>query len=204
MTDSGLDDIDDGLGDAEWKPDSRSLPQEDRLVMYDGASVAQLSEMFHMDSAKVRKLLRHIKPNGKRKGADIYQVKEAARYLVEPVIDEETFIRTITRTQDFPPYLQKEFWAAQKARQDYEIRNGDLWATEDVLSVFAEVFKKLRMGIQLLADAVEARTDLSREQRAVIVELSDGQCNELRRILIEGEYERVESTEREKVVPNAD
>ncbi len=196
--------VDDGLSDDELPVDARGTPREDKLVIYDGATIAQLSEMFHMDNAKVRKLLRHISPCGKRRGADIYAVKEAAAYLVEPVMDEEKFIRSLTRTQDLPGYLQKEIWQARLNRQKYETQAGDLWPTEDVLSVFGEVFKKLKTGISLFADTIEARTELSAKQRQLIVELSDGLCTELHRVLIDGDYEREHKSEREKVISDAD
>lgn len=201
-----MTDIDDGLGDdePEVKIDSRSTPKADTLLIYDGATVAQLAVIFERSTDTVKKLLRHITPTGRRKSADTYKLIDAAPYLVKPVIDEETFIKTITRTQDLPAYLQKEFWQAKLNRQKYEVQAGDLWPTDDVLSVFAEVFKKLATGISLFADVIEARTELTKEQRAILVELSDGLRTELRRVLIEGEYERVQSTEREKVISNAD
>ena len=178
--------------------------QEQRLLIYDGASINQLSAIFGRDDKTISKLIRHVKPSGKRGGKDIYSIKEAARYLVEPVIDEETFIRTITRTQDLPPYLQKEFWAAQLNRQKYQIQEGELWPTDKVLAVFNEVFKRLKMTIRLFEDTIEARTELSQAQRKIVREMSDGLQDMLRRSLIEGDYEIDEKSEREKVISDAD
>jgi len=178
--------------------------QEQRLAIYDGASINQLSAIFGRDDKTISKLIRHVKPSGKRHNKDIYSIKEAARYLVEPVIDEETFIRTITRTQDLPPYLQKEFWAAQLNRQKYQIQEGELWPTDKVLAVFNEVFKRLKMTIRLFEDTIEARTELSQAQRKIVREMSDGLQDMLRRSLIEGDYEIDEKSEREKVISDAD
>lgn len=180
-------------------------PPEVMMLIHDGMSVAQLSQAFHMDAAKVRKLVRDVKPSERKKGGnvDLYPLKEAARYLVEPVIDEETFIRSITRTQDIPPFLQKEYWAALLNKQRYLLQEGDLWPTDDVLAVLAEVFKKLKTGIQLFSDTIESRTELTQKQRQIIDELADGLCLELRRILVEGQFEREHTSEREAVISDA-
>ena len=178
--------------------------QEQWLAIYDGVSVSQLSAIFGKDDRTITKLIRHVKPSGKRGKNNIYPIREAARYLVEPVIDEETFIKTLTRTQDLPPYLQKEFWAAQLNRQKYQIQEGELWPTDKVLSVFNEVFKRLKMTIRLFEDTIEARTELTPAQRKIVREMSDGLLDSLRKSLLEGDYEIDEKSEREKVISDAD
>lgn len=157
-------------------------------ALEDGLNVTELSRLFHRDRREVQIILRDVKPNGVRMSVPIYRIDEAAKYLVKPNLDVEEYIKKL-RPNDLPPLLTKEFWAGQLNKQKYELQSGNLWPTDDVMAVFANVFKILKQGILLFSDTIEARTELSEKQRSILNELSDGLLVELHRSLIEGDVD---------------
>lgn len=166
----------------------RTKPQEHLQALFDGCSISELASIFDKDKRTVSEKIRAVKPSGMRDGFPIYHLKEAARHLVDPVVDVEAYIKQL-RPNDLPPFLLKEFWAGQLTKQKFELNDASLWPTEDVMSVLAAVFKNLKTGILLFADTIEAKTDLTDKQRRLINELSDGLLVELHRTLVEGDID---------------
>lgn len=157
-------------------------------LLLDGCSVSELASLFNKDKRTVSERIRNVKPSGDRNGFPIYHLAEASKYLCDPVVNVEEYIKQL-RPQDLPPYLLKEFWLGQLTKQKFELNDAKLWLTEDVMRVLANVFKNLKTGILLFADTIEAKTDLTDKQRRLLNELSDGLLIELHRTLIEGDID---------------
>lgn len=156
----------------------------EKATLYDGASVSELSLLFGKDKRRVAELIRAVPASGHRAGFPIFAIADAAPYLVDPVVDIEAWIKKL-RPNDLPPYLQKDFWAAQRQRQQYEIAQGNLWSTEEVQLALGEAFKSLKASIRLWADTIERQTSLTEEQRRIIMQMSDAMLADLHRGLIE-------------------
>jgi hypothetical protein len=169
--------------------------EEEKLTLYQGASVSVLGELFGMDVRDITKKLAKLKPSGERNGWPVYALGEAARYLVDPVIDVEEYIKKL-KPSDLPTALQDAYWKGQLSRQKWEENAKHLWRTEAVMSVFTEAFKNLRQTILLFSDAVEAKDGLTEEQRATIESMADGLLDDLRRSLLEKFELHVEPDER--------
>lgn len=169
-------------------PGIRAKTPEHQGQIYEGVSISELAAIFHMDRRTVTEKTRSCPTAGTRDGYPIYSIAAAAGYLVEPLIDIEAYIKRL-RPQDLPPLLTKEFWAGQIAKQKFQLNDSKLWPTEDVMTVLADVFKRLKAGILLFADTVEARAELTELQRKLINELSDGLLIELHRVLVEGDID---------------
>lgn len=154
--------------------------------MFDGCSISELAAVFNKDKRTVSEKIRGIKPSGERYGVPIYHMREAARLLCDPIseADIEDYIKQL-RPNDLPPMLLKEFWNGQLSKQKFELAEGALWQTDDVLRVLTETFKKLKTGVLLFADTIEAKTELTDKQRRIINELSDGLLVELHKTLVE-------------------
>ena len=163
-------------------------PQEWIQAMCDGVTLSDLATIFHMDRRNATEKTRNLKPSAIRDGHPVFRIDEAARYLMDPLVDVEAYIKQL-RPNDLPPLLLKEFWAGQLNKQKFDLNDANLWPTADVMAVLADVFKKLKTGILLFADTIEAKSDLTDKQRKLINELSDGLLVELHRTLVQGDID---------------
>ncbi len=152
---------------------------------FNGMTVPRLAQLFRLDRRTVTEKLRGIRPCGERRGAPVYHVVDAAPYLVEPVVDIEEYLKNVG-PGDLPASLQAQYWSAQNGKLKYKEQSGDLWRTDQVLSIFTAVFRSLKQSLRLLADQVEARTELFPEQRAIIEnQISDKGLDLLRHRIVE-------------------
>lgn len=163
---------------------NESYDEESQGIIYQGASSRQLAIMFRMDPAVVSRKISGLIPVGRRRGAMIYSIAEAAARLVKPGYEIERYIMEMNHL-DLPPLLAKEFWNAMRARLSFEEDNGDLWRTTDVVRAFSEVFQTLRMSLMLMSDAVERESSLTDGQRLTLRRLTDGAMFDCRTKLIE-------------------
>lgn len=152
---------------------------------FSGMTIPRLAQLFRLDRRTVTEKLRPLRPTGERRGAATYQVCDAAPYLVEPIVDIAKYLAEVG-PGDLPSALQAQYWNAQNSKLKYKEQSGDLWRTSQVLEVFTGTFRSLTQSLRLLADRVEARTDLSAEQRQIIEkEISDVALNMIRTRLID-------------------
>lgn len=128
-------------------------------------SAAQLGQIFRMDRKTIQARLRGCPAAAKTpSGGFLYDVAQAAGYLVEPKVDIEAWIKRL-RPNDLPPYLQDSFWAALEKRQRVELKAGDLWETEKVIEVFGELAKRIKSTVMLWTDQLERNEKLTTVQR---------------------------------------
>lgn len=158
-------------------------------LMYIGATVPQLAELFGLSQKTVNQRLlgrvKQSKPLGATdKDPARYHIRDAAPYLCEPKVDIEELLKGLTPAK-FPPMLQDAFWKAQKSRLDVEQQLGNLWSTERVVEVLAECFKPCRMAILMFEEVLEQEEELTPNQRAVIRRMSDDLLNSLNEGLVE-------------------
>lgn len=155
------------------------VDDESNVIIYEGASIRQLSIMFQMDKTTVQKRLAGLAPVGRSRGTSIYGIKQAAQRLVEPGYSMERYIMNMNHL-DLPPLLGKEFWNGQRSRLTYEQENGDLWRTTDVVRTLSLVLSTYRMVAQTLPDVLEREAGLGREQKAVVRRVVDGALEDAR------------------------
>lgn len=178
--------------DDDDEPDTKVQDDATKAMLFDGASVSQLGRLFRHDNRTVTKKIQGLKSAGRRAGHPIYDVAEAARYLVIPLGDIEDHIRKM-RPEDLPPALQREFWAGQTARQKFEEDQGDLWRTADVIEHYSKAFMGLRTALLLLPDMVEKSAELTDRQKHIVQRGVDGAMRDLHKTLVgmfENEPER--------------
>lgn len=145
-----------------------------------GVSAAKLALMFGMSVEAVRKKLakNDVPMSGRLNGSDLYLIKDAAPFLVTPVGNLEDILKNLT-SDDLPPKLQKDFWTAQKAKQQVQLEAGDLWPTDKVVAEVGELMKIMKMNTLLMIDAVERQSELSDRQREIIKSLTHGMLEDL-------------------------
>lgn len=164
----------------------RSIDDESAIALYHGLNLSQMARLFEMDKRDITAKLEqnNIKPVGMNMGVPIYKLKEVMPVVVKPLYDIETFLRRMN-PNDLPKHLSKEFWAGQRAKQEYELRNGDLWPTTKVVSEVGELFKLVKMSALLAVDSVERQVELTEEQRNIIKRTMDGMLIDLHRTVVE-------------------
>ncbi|QVW27899.1 putative terminase small subunit [Aeromonas phage BUCT552] len=161
-------------------PRSNQLDNASSAMVLEGCTQSQLCKVFRMDRRTLADKLAeaNVSPCGNRSGHAIYYIHEVAPYLVKPLYDVETYIKKMHHN-DLPKHLTKEFWAGLKSKQDYELRAGMLWSTDDIFERVGEAFKTIRMSILLFRDAVERDTVMTDEQQRKITQMTDGLLNEM-------------------------
>ena len=148
-----------------------------------GLPVSTLSSIFRLDPATVKKRLADCPIKEARKGGYLYDLAEAAQYLVKPVFNAKKMLETMKATE-LPPTLQAAFWDAALKRQKWEENAGDLWRTEKVMEVLAEAFKTIKQTVLLWSDTVGEQTPLTDEQQKIIVALGDALQRDIHAALV--------------------
>lgn len=181
------------LGDDDDQPSSaQETITVDARMLLQGVSTGLLSQIFRMDNMTVRKRLKDCPEVGKwRGGAPLFDLAQAAGYLVKPKIDIKQWVKSL-RPADLPPYLQSEFWEAQVKRQKFEENAGELWRTEKVIALYAETFKLIKDTMNLWVDNIERESGLTNEQRDKLTQLVDGLQSEIhsRLMTLQGKEEK--------------
>lgn len=114
---------------------SNAPDADTEAMIFQGCNITQLAKLFRMERRDITPKIMDIPPVGERGGYPIYAVHEVAPYLVKPLYDVETYLRRMN-FKDLPKELSKEFWNGQRAKQEYDLRAGNLWPTEDVVCIW--------------------------------------------------------------------
>lgn len=152
--------------------------------LFNGCSVSMLGQIFGLDNREVARRIVDLEASGQRDGHPVYTLAEAARYLVDPIIDMESYIRSL-KPSDLPVPLQKAYWSGLVEKQKWQENAKELWRTERVVDVFVDVFKKLRATLVMFDDTVESAVGLNEPQRKIVRQMADALLNDLRDGLIE-------------------
>jgi hypothetical protein len=147
--------------------DMDSAPSLDMTDTFGGVTVYWLAKVFSMDPSDVKRRLADCPPLHKRKAGYVYSLPVAARFLVKPVFDVKAYLAKM-KPSELPPQLQSEFWDARLKQQKWEENAKHLWRSEDVLSVFADVFKNMKFTMQLWVDDLAEEKGITQEQRAYV------------------------------------
>lgn len=157
---------------------SNAPDADTEAMIFQGCNITQLAKLFRMERRDVTPKIMDVPPIGERGGYPIYAVHEVAPHLVKPIYDVETYLKRMN-FKDLPKELSKEFWAGQRAKQDFDIRAGNLWSTEEVVAKFGEALKTLRMSLLLIPDTLTRQTGLDERQRNALQAAIDGTLNDL-------------------------
>ena len=184
------DDIDEMMASFERPAElPEAAPQNEVLqVLARGVAATTFAALFGMSKEQVQMKLSGAAVVGKtRLGGPAYEFREACSRLARPGPDQVIEYVKKMRPNDLPPIMQTAFWDAALKRQKFEREAGDLWRTEEIEMVLAEVFKNFRMGALLFADTLARETGLTPQQRKIVEELSDTLLAEARKSLLEND-----------------
>jgi|GEM_PF-2687902 Protein of unknown function (DUF1441). len=129
-----------------------------------GVSVTFLSKVFRLSRYKVEKAIRKLRPVGQdRHGAPLYDLAEAASYLVEPNFDVTEYLERLKPDQ-LPEKLRESYWNAKLKQLRYEERAGKLWSSDRVIVLFSDVLQDIRTKLQILPDTIDRALGLDNKQ----------------------------------------
>lgn len=163
---------------------SNAPDADTEAMIFQGCNITQIAKLFRMERRDITPKIMDVPPIGERGGYPIYAVHEVAPYLVKPLYDVETYLRRMN-FKDLPKELSKEFWAGQRAKQDFDIKAGNLWETEQIISHFGEAVKILRMSLLLIPDTLARQAGLTEAQRSATQSAIDGILNDLTDALVD-------------------
>lgn len=170
-----------------------AMDEASTSMIFDGITKSQMVDAFKMDIRTINRRLAvsDVTPSGKRNGYDIYHIRDVAPWLLPPKMDVEAYIRNMN-PQDLPKMLTKEFWNGMKARQDYRLRENELWETPEVHACLSEMVQVMVMSSRTIEDQVDRRAELSPTQREIVRESIRSLMDTLRETALEHFKERKE------------
>lgn len=147
-----------------------------------GATVSQLMQLFEVDRREVVSRLRNIDPVGNRGKSPIYRVSQVAEAVMFGERGGEALSEAQRRKQ---AAQEKDYWDSQLKRQKFLEQAGDLWRTDKVIDVMAQVFKLFRESVVVFMDELEHESGLPPEQVAKAKVFGDGLLNGMRSTLLQ-------------------
>ena len=158
--------------------------ETDWAKIRNGVTINWLAGAFRLDRKTVKKRLGTLSPKQKKSTGDLYDLEQAASFLVKPQFDIKEYMKKMN-PNELPPMLRKEYWEAENKRVSYEERAGELWPTDSVVAVFAEAFKLIKNQVQVWVDDIERDAGLTPEQYKSLTVRVDGLREELFKTLCE-------------------
>jgi hypothetical protein len=166
----------------------RTYSAADRAAIFHGCSVTTLAEIFGMKRQNVERRLVSCPTSGvNNKGTPLYQIKDAAQYLVRVKLTEKQIETALQQMdpRDFPAMTNKMFWEGLAQRRKYEELVGELWHTSDIESVASSAFNSVRMNLLLLPDELADKAGLNEQQRAIVQGTLDATLESLGNAIVE-------------------
>lgn len=149
-----------GVAPANAPPDELG----DWAVARRGVSLNWLAGAFQMDRKTVKARLADCPPSAiGHAGAHVYNLAEAASYLVEPRVTPDEFFRKVD-VNKLPPFINLNMAKAKREWLRYNLEAGDAWRTEDVVALFGEVFLMMKDQMTLWAENLSEKTELTTDQ----------------------------------------
>lgn len=160
------------------------LDHESRAMLYAGASVNQLAEIFRpLRNFEIQRRLGDLEPVGVgARGNPLYSIAQAAARIIRPQITPEAvdaYMRHANHSH-LPPMVSKHYWEGLRIRERYREEVNELWRTEDVIRMLSEVFQAIRATLILLPDTIRGRGDMSEAQFRFVQRIVDDAVDDVR------------------------
>ena len=137
-------------------------------------SISQLSVLTGKDRATVKKKLMNVKPYSEKANATLYDGREALKYLVEPIVEDEK----ATSKKLLEEQLRYESARAEKVEIEVARQKGELVAIEDVTRTVGKEYTYVRASI-LSLPAKLARPIAIEDDPAVCMSLLKKEVDEI-------------------------
>ncbi|AGH31457.1 hypothetical protein LOKG_00020 [Loktanella phage pCB2051-A] len=149
-----------------------------------GVTTAWLAATFRLSKPTVERRLAPLAPIGHNaKRQPLYDTPEAAAYLVKPRNIERLLLDL--KPTDLPDSMRESFWTAKLKEQQYRVKAGELWETNDVIGVFSSTLKGVRERLQIVPDTAGRALGLSIAQVKALTEIMDSVQDSIHREITE-------------------
>lgn len=149
------------------------LLSDETTEVQKGVTLPFLSRAFGMGRSVVNRRLAMCKPIGVGlHGTPLYDLKEAAAYLVDPKIDLADYLSKIG-PQKLPEKSREAYWSSKLKEQRYRAQAGEYWDTGAVIASVGELFKQLRQRLQLLPVDISSQLGLTTAQKKEVIAIVD-------------------------------
>lgn len=154
-------------------------------ILYDGASISQLGVLAGMDNRQVKaRISGKIEPVGMRAGSPIFNVIEAAQFLLKNEksmllkgVDMEKFaaefIKQMENADDIPPHISSAFYKARMSKLEFEQKQGSMVPLAAVRDAVEVNNKAMREQILLTKERVEREIELPQKAKTILVNTLD-------------------------------
>jgi hypothetical protein len=148
-----------------------------------GVNTSWLAASFRLSKATVERRLAPLAPIGHNSNnRPLYDIPEAAAYLVKPRNIERLLLDL--KPADLPDSMRESFWTAKLKEQQYRLKAGELWETNDVIEVFSSTLKGVREKLQIVPDTAGRALGLSIAQVKAMTQIMDSVQDSIHREII--------------------
>jgi hypothetical protein len=168
-------DLSDLVGAPSIEPDEAQLSftAKDAIMLQGGVSTQWLARAFRITRHMVEKKLKNCRPvDSGAMGNPLYDLVEAASYLVQPKLDIKQYLKT-AKADELPEALRAAVWDSKLKKQRWEEKAAHLWRTEYVMDRMGEILQNTRQRVQQIPDKVERIAGLSIEQYKIVRNATD-------------------------------
>lgn len=162
---------------------SQTLKTSNAFELDRGVTVAWLTQAFGLTRSQCVKKLegcKILRMNGVTK---VYDFRDAVAHMVAPKVDLKRYIENLD-PKDLPLNLRKEVWSARLAEQRWRKQAGELWASEDVIAVYGELFKLIKTQSRLWANSIDAVEKLTPAQTEALQDLVDSLLDKIHQSVV--------------------
>ena len=138
-----------------------------------------LASEFGIDRRTVDRLLKDVKPSGKRSGHPVWTLRDAVIQIGKYLEKGYDFSGDDFDPTRLPPKERKDWYDSEKGRLTYEREMGLLIPADEVAAVEAAKNKRVALTLDTLADVLERDVGLNAEQVERMNQILDAERQKL-------------------------
>lgn len=136
-----------------------------------GVSIDWICRALRLGKNYVSRRLSGVKPVGLgMHEIRLYDLKEAVAHLVPAKVTLDQVKDELT-ADDLPQHLQETYWNAKLKEQRWRERAGELWRTEDVITLYGETLQDIRSKLSIIVSRAEKEVGIGDAQVIALEQL---------------------------------
>lgn len=145
-------------------------------------SINRIAQAFGMSRDTITRRLSNVSPAGKRGSHPVYALRDAGPAIFLPDTHKVDY-----DPEELGPKDRKDWYDSELKRIQYEQEMAKLIPADEVAEVVAEVFKKVALSLDTMADVIERDAGLKGKQIDVMQRIIDNARSQLTTDLVSDE-----------------